>query len=231
KRSLKMWAVLPADTVHSNDTLPLSLNGALFMPTKKVVIEEGTGTWNEQAPRGIVYMHALAATDDPPTRITVHSEDIMGQKSYADYLYYMDQTFTPYFIFDRRGEVPHPYFFERYEQQRQYFGFADIEIRATAKGGYLDAEAVVKPAVDLPGEYRVALVITEDGVRGTTKDYNQENAFMPGGRNHNEAPMGGYENKPDPIPAADMVYDYVARAISPTPEGKAKCLPPNMKAG
>jgi hypothetical protein len=204
------------------------------MPQKKLVIEEGTGTWNEQAPRGIVYMHSLDTLDNTPTRIAVHAEDIMGQKDYSDYLYYMDQTFQPYFIFDRRGAVPPAEFYERYLNERRYFGFADIGINAAAAGGYLTVDAVIKPAVDLSGKYRVALVVTEDGVTGTTTDYDQVNgfaAFRPRGGIHYPGPMGGFESKPDPVPASDMVYDYVARSITPAPEGHPTCLPTSMQAG
>jgi hypothetical protein len=37
--------------------------------------------------------------------------------------------------------------------------------------------------------------------------------------------MGGYETKPNPVPAASMVYDHVARMIYPDPEGQTGLLP------
>ncbi len=227
KTNLKIWAILPADTIRSNDTLGLSLRGAKFIPTKKLTIEEGTGTWNIQAPRGHVYMHALDTLGEPPTRIAVHANDVMGQRAYADYLYYMDQNFSPYFLFDRRGPVRPTDFFTTYEKQQNYFGFAEIHFVATAAAGHLSLDANIRPAIDLPGNYRLALVITEDGVHGTGSDYEQANGFA-GGK---AGPMGGFENMTDPVPASAMKYDYVARSISPTPEGRAGCLPANMTAG
>ncbi len=227
KRSLKMWAALPGDTIRSNDTLGLSLRGAKFIPTKKLTIEEGTGTWNIQAPRGYVFMHALDTLGEPPTRISIHTNDIMGQKAYADYLYYMDQNFTPYFLFDRRGPVRPSTFFTTYEKQRNYFGFAEINFVATTVAGHMSLDAYIRPAIDLPGNYRLALVITEDGVHGTGSEYEQANGFAGG----NAGPMGGFENLANPVPASAMKYDYVARSISPGPEGRAGCLPANMIAG
>jgi hypothetical protein len=47
------------------------------------------------------------------------------------------------------------------------------------------------------------------GVTGTGSGYNQANFYSGGG----SGPMGGYEDLPNPVPAADMVYDHVARAL------------------
>ena len=43
--------------------------------------------------------------------------------------------------------------------------------------------------------------------------------------------MGGYETLPNPVPAASMQYDYVARSITPSPGGLIGCLPASMTAG
>jgi len=227
RHKLKMWVSTPQDTTSGNDTLAVLLHGAKFIPVKKIAIEEGTGTWNIYGPRGHVYLHKLDSGGHPPTRISVHSNDVMGQKAYADYLYAMDQTFVPYFIFDRRGPVPYADFFERYETQKQYFGFADIHFTGPSPAGHLALEAIIIPAVNLSGSYRLALVVTEDGVKGTGDDYAQKNAYV----NGHLGPMGGFESKPDPVPASDMVYDYVARSINPDVLGQAGCLPMQMVAG
>jgi hypothetical protein len=58
-------------------------------------------------------------------------------------------------------------------------------------------------------DYRFNAVMTQDNVTGTEDDWEQTNYYSGGGN----GPMGGYENLPDPVPAADMVYDHVARAI------------------
>jgi len=225
--NLKVWAALSGDTVHSNDTLPLVIHGAKFLPNKKLAIEEGTGTWNLYGPRGSVYLHALDASDNPPTRISIHSSDIMDNKPYSDYLYGAYQQLIPYFFFDRREYIYPEVFFSKYENQKNNFGFADIQLSAKGYSGQISMDANILPAVDLNGNFRLALVITEDGVKGSTTDYAQKNAYA----YPNQGVMGGFELQPDPVPASLMTYDYVARSISPGPEGGIGCLPTSMVAG
>lgn len=68
---------------------------------------------------------------------------------------------------------------------------------------------------DIIGDYKIACVITEDSVRGTTHDYDQVNAYAGGG----SGVMGGFELLPNPVPAAQMFYNHVARAINPSYNG------------
>jgi hypothetical protein len=139
----------------------------------------------------------------------------MNMPAYADYLYFMNQNFTPYFLFDRRGPVRQEAFFSIYNRQKDYFGFVDLQLQATVYAGQLSANITINPATDLDGAYRVALVLTEDGITGKDSSYAQANVWAGG----NLGPMGGFEMQPNPVPAADMKYDYVARSIIPGPEG------------
>ncbi|MGB0915785.1 MAG: Omp28-related outer membrane protein, partial [Crocinitomicaceae bacterium] len=75
--------------------------------------------------------------------------------------------------------------------------------------------------------YRLACAITEDGVTGTDAGYAQTNYYAGGG----SGVMGGYEILPSPVPAADMVYDHVARGIQPSFEGEANSFPATVNAG
>lgn len=75
--------------------------------------------------------------------------------------------------------------------------------------------------------YKLACVLTEDGVTGTTSGYNQTNYYA-GGSN---GVMGGYEALPNPVPAAQMVYDHVARDIQPSFTGDAASFPAVVNAG
>jgi len=75
--------------------------------------------------------------------------------------------------------------------------------------------------------YKLACVLTEDGVTGTGSGYNQSNSYA-GGAN---GIMGGYELLPSPVPAAQMVYDHVARAIEPSFGGDATSFPATVNSG
>jgi hypothetical protein len=65
---------------------------------------------------------------------------------------------------------------------------------------------------DISGDFRIACAIVEDDVRGTTSGFNQSNAYAGGA----SGVMGGFEKLPNPVPASQMVYDHVGRAIAPT---------------
>jgi hypothetical protein len=75
--------------------------------------------------------------------------------------------------------------------------------------------------------YRLGVIIIEDNVTGTAAGYNQANAYA-GGAN---GPMGGYESLPNPVPAANMVYDHVGRAILGGYSGQANSVPTTITDG
>lgn len=75
--------------------------------------------------------------------------------------------------------------------------------------------------------YRLACVLSEDGVTGTDAGYNQSNAYAGGGNGI----MGGYESLPSSVPAAQMVYDHVARAIAPSFDGSSIFFPATVNPG
>jgi len=103
----------------------------------------------------------------------------------------------------------------------------DINANATLNGTELtvDASAIFRASFSSV-DYRLAVILTEDGVTGTSSGYNQANAYAGGGN----GPMGGYENLPNPVPAADMVYDHVARAILGSFDGQVGSIPASIDA-
>jgi hypothetical protein len=75
--------------------------------------------------------------------------------------------------------------------------------------------------------YRLGVIIIEDDVTGTGAGYNQANAYA-GGAN---GPMGGFESLPNPVPAAQMVYDHVGRALLGGYSGQANSVPVSITDG
>ncbi|EPB65793.1 tRNA ligase class I, partial [Ancylostoma ceylanicum] len=75
--------------------------------------------------------------------------------------------------------------------------------------------------------YRLGVIIIEDGVKGTSSGYNQANAYAGGGY----GPMGGYESLPSTVPAAQMVYDHVGRALLGGYNGQAGSVPTEIYDG
>jgi hypothetical protein len=72
--------------------------------------------------------------------------------------------------------------------------------------------------------YRLGVIMIEDKVTGTGTAYNQANAYA-GGTN---GVMGGYESLPNPVPAAQMVYDHVGRALLGGYDGQAASVPASI---
>jgi hypothetical protein len=82
-------------------------------------------------------------------------------------------------------------------------------------------------ALAATSSYKLACVLTEDGVTGTGATYNQSNAYAGGGN----GVMGGFEALPNPVPAAQMVYNHVARVIAPSFTGFANSFPAVVNPG
>ncbi|MFM2255168.1 MAG: hypothetical protein RLZZ47_657, partial [Bacteroidota bacterium] len=106
-------------------------------------------------------------------------------------------------------------------------GVMDIAAKydAATKVMSVSVETTIESAIS--GDYRIACVIVEDDVTGTTSGYNQSNAYAGGG----SGVMGGYEKLPNPVPAAQMVYDHVGRAIAPTFSGLPNAFGASASAG
>lgn len=221
KATVTAWVELNGDTIHHNDTVKTAVRGTYFMPRKRLVVEEGTGTWNPWSPRGWVYMNQIAKDDADPCLISVHDTDPMEVEYYADFMYNLRYNFVPYFSFDRRMTADADSFFEYYHRYKSAFGYADVAVNGTFSNNTLYLDAHVTPAIDMKDDFRLAVVLTEDGVTGTASGYEQKNKFASGWY----GAMGGFELKADPVPADEMTYNFVARTAKPAPEGLQGAIP------
>ena len=77
------------------------------------------------------------------------------------------------------------------------------------------------------GNYKLACVLIEDSVTGLHYKFNQQNKYSGG----TYGPMGGFENLGNPVPSAFMVYDHVARSISPNFLGYANAFNATINSG
>lgn len=224
KTIITAWVEMPGDANHKNDTIYTSVQGAHFMPKKIVAVEEGTGTWNMFGPRGHVYMKMLN-DDNEACLISVHSTDPMDMEAYSDYFYSLNYVSGQFFMLDRKYVEPHV-LFTTFARHRRHFGFADLEMHGSAYGNKIDIGVNVKPAIDMKGDFRLILVITEDGVNGTGTGWQQVNGYA----GNKMGSMGDYHTRPDPVPATDMKYNFVARSITPAPNGD-KAFATELKYG
>jgi hypothetical protein len=75
--------------------------------------------------------------------------------------------------------------------------------------------------------FKLAIVLSEDEVTGTGSTYGQSNAYAGGA----SGVMGGYELLSNPVPASQMVYNHVARAIAPSFGGTNIAFPATINSG
>ncbi|MBU6343364.1 MAG: T9SS type A sorting domain-containing protein [Bacteroidetes bacterium] len=219
------------DDNPSNNEGVATLRGYTPAPGKHVVVEEATGTWCQWCVRGIVYMALMRDRyPDHFVGIGVHNADPMAIAEYDGGL-----TATPGFsgfpsVLLQRKTLLDPSAIERPILEE-----LTIPAPATLLNGadYDATTGILKVSVSaqftqaVSGVYRLNAVILEDEVTGTASGYAQKNAYA-GGAN---GVMGGFETKPSTIPASQMVYNDVARAILGGFYGLDNSVPGSVAAG
>lgn len=198
---------------------------------KMILAEEATGTWCGWCPRGAVFMDYMAQTyPDYFVGVAVHNGDPMAITEYDNGITSFPgfQGF-PSVVVDR-DELIDPADLETTALPRLITPPAALLLN---KASYDEASGLLTISLEatfqeaVSGDYRLNIAIIEDGVTGTGSGYNQVNYYSGGGA----GPMGGYENLPDPVPASQMVYNHVARAILGGFEGPSNSLPASINSG
>lgn len=219
-----------ADANPADNTGSTLFNSTSSAPARAVVIEEGTGTWCGWCPRGAVameYMYNNYASQGF-IGIAVHNQDPMMVTEYdnganfsgypscnADRSYLDVGVSQNNFValFNLRKAIPSP---------------VGITCAASVSNDILtvpvEGKFVTKFAT---GDFRLAAIVVENGVKGTGSGYNQTNYYAGGG----EGPMGGYESLPATVPASQMVYDHVGRALLGGYNGQAGSVPATIVDG
>jgi hypothetical protein len=217
------------DDISSDDTLTSSINPIVPATGKMVVSEEGTGTWCQWCPRGAVFMDQFNTKySEFWAGIAVHNGDPMTVTDY-------DAAFGgliagyPSALVDRGTDVDPsgmtPEFFDRLQTPPVAVLTNGATWNSTTRE--LNVSVTADFALAANNNYKLACVLTEDGVTGTGSGYNQSNAYAGGGN----GAMGGFESLGNPVPAAQMVYDHVARAIAPSFAGYANSFPATVAVG
>ena len=217
------------DNNPNNDTLIEVINPIVPAPGKMVVGEEATGTWCQWCPRGAVFMDLFETKyQDFWAGIAVHNGDPMTVTEYDAGIGTLIGGY-PSALVDRVGDVDpsgmSPDFFTRLQTAPKATLVNGATWDATSR--VLNVSVRYNFALAANGNYKSACVLTEDGVTGTGSGWSQSNAYAGG----NNGVMGGFESLPSPVPAAQMVYDHVARAIAPSFTGMTGIFPATVNAG
>lgn len=225
---VKMWIELTGDADHSNDSGSTTITSVDFKPAKKILVEEATGTWCGWCPRGTVYMDSVWHTyPNNFSLVAVHNNDPMADATYDSFLGTLFSGY-PSIVVDRRQELDPSQLIEVYNSQREHFAFAELTLESPDAPSFnVKVKATVKPALNLNGEYRLAVAITEDDVQGEGSDWEQANYYS------SNLPLkgAGMDWYTAPQKVAGLKYDFVGRMIYPSPQGKAGSLPATMTAG
>jgi hypothetical protein len=218
------------DENPGNDALNRTITGHVPAPGKKVVVEEGTGTWCGWCPRGTVFMDLMYDEySDYFIPIAVHNGDPMTVTEYDDGLgltafptmkIMREETFG----FGVIGDIESR-FFQRITQAPPATLQSAGVFNETTRD--LDIISQADFSQNVSGNHRLAVVLVEDNVSGTSTAYAQANYYA-GGAN---GPMGGYESLPNPVPASQMVYDHVGRILVGGFQGAAGSVPASVSSG
>lgn len=233
--------IITADNINGGQDLNMDNNAITkhvaavpYIPAKKVLAEEATGTWCGWCPRGTCNMNYMAETY-PETWIgvAIHNGDPMVVADYNAALSGIIPGFAgfPSVTTDRTAGYSDPSQLEAaYQIRKNAISPATIAIVNAAwnpETRELSFDLESEFVADINSELRFGIIFTEDGLSGTTSQWAQVNYYA----NNAQGPMCGFENLPNPVPAAQMVYDHVARKILDTPYGTPNSLPATIAAG
>lgn len=229
--NLKVWVEASGDVNHANDTATTTITGVGFMPNKRILAEEATGTWCGWCTRGIVYMDSIHNTHgDKFSLVAVHNADPMVVPAYDAAIGAFIGGY-PSMVVDRDYEADPSDLFDIYNADKDNFAFANITFSpSTVTSTSVQLPVTVTPAIDLNGDYRLALALTEDDVSGSGSGWAQANYYS-GHPTVMKNAEYNFNTLPNPVPANQINYDFVARAIVPSPDGAPGSLPATMTAG
>lgn len=219
-----------ADLTNNNSTE--TVTGVIVNKDKKVVGEEGTGTWCGWCPRGAVYMDYMS--EEYPTNfigIAVHNgtNDPMKDATYDTGMGTLISGY-PSGVVDRIAVDVDPSTFEtEYLDRISLDPGVTLDVATTFDANTRVATIFITANFTqaMTGEYRFNAVVVEDSVSGTASGYAQTNYYSGGGN----GPMGGFENLASPVPAAQMNYNHVGRTILGGFVGTASSITSPITAG
>ncbi|MGZ4157591.1 MAG: T9SS type A sorting domain-containing protein [Bacteroidia bacterium] len=204
---------LGADGDASDDVISTTITPVTPAAGKVVVAEEGTGTWCQWCPRGAVYMDAMSAKYQGYfAGIAVHNSDPMTVTAYDAAIGALISGY-PSALVDRQPAID-PSGLEPQILSRVVIAPKGMVVNGATYNSVtrvLNVSVTTTLTQAITGNYKVACVITEDSVTGTSSSYNQANAYSGGA----SGVMGGFETLPNPVPASMMNYNHVARFLSP----------------
>jgi len=242
--NVRVWATVTGDVNHLNDSVGAIIVGGYNpanMPTKKLVMEEATGTWCGWCVRGIVYMDSLEELyGNGVSLVAVHNNDPMTVTNYDAWeTSFPGFTGFPNAIVDRRELTDPSNLLDVYSAENALYGFANISFGTrTLTGTTLSVPITVTPTFPLNGDYRLVMAVTEDYIHGpapvlASGTWAQHNYYSHiDAPTYNGGPLSGQGiNYVDSgVALTNVGFAHVARTIMPSVTGSSN-LPATMAVG
>jgi hypothetical protein len=199
---------------------------------RRVVCEEGTGTWCGWCVRGIVMLDSIKHHyADRIIGIAAHSSDPMANDYVSAIGRWLGSGGLPCGTVNRKvGVDPRDFIAtaERLFDEESVLVAMKAETTTDEAMETVTAKTSLWFGADHTGvDYRLGYAIIENNVhQPDDSDYSQCNYYSGGG----SGPMGGYENKPKYVPADEMWYNDVARGYVDDIYGVEGSVPSEIRA-
>lgn len=218
-----------------------SQDGVLTVLGHRNLAEESTGTWCGWCVRGIVALETLTRDfSESMICVAVHSghtasdtSEPMMDPDYYTAIEALNSGGFPKMMFNRNPEYTHidPLYAVGVASalQKAEHPYSGIDVKAElGSDGKVYAVANTYFPVDADTiNYKLSFVMIENNVHNANDDrYSQNNAYSGGG----SGAMGGYEDKPSPVPASEMYYNEVARGYFGDFNGIEGSVPQTVEA-
>ena len=218
-----------SDSDPTDNSATANFNTISQQSTKNVLFEEGTGTWCPGCPGGTVVMDEMSVAHPSNfigIAVHVREDDPMNIPEYelaADFFsapsLNVDRTLLSQDIFSAET---------LYNQQITLEVPAELSATITGSGSSLTIEASsIFRTTFSNANLRFAVIIIEDHVTGTTSEYDQANAYAGGAYGD----MGDFDELPNPVPASQMEYNHVGRALLGGYNGQENSVPTSISDG
>ncbi len=223
-----------SDDDGSDDSKSIEIHPLVPASGKLVIVEEATGTWCGWCPRGTVAMDFLARDYHGFAQgIAVHNSDPMENAVYDNGIGTLISGY-PSALVDRGTDLDPSNIFSYVEEAMVVPPTALMLNGAEYDGSSLELNVSI--TTDFIGSassaWKIACVLTEDSVTGTSSGYSQSNYYS-GGGNGSLVGVDGVDwaALPSSVPASQMVYNHVGRLISPSFSGFIHAFPTGVDSG
>lgn len=200
---------------------------SLNAQTKYVLLEEVTGGWCQYCTGGTYYMDSITKMNPYVIGIAVHGGDPMENTTYLNGT---GLTSYPSANIDRGNQgASIGSWFSTVAAAQSATPAAGIEVFTyfNPSTRLLTTRVKATFTTAVTGTYKLGAIIVEDGVHGTSSQWNQSNKYSGGAL----GPMGGFEHLPSSIPGNMLAYNHVGREILGGYDGQSGSVPASVSAG